>query len=477
MPALMVQGTSSWAGKSLIATALCRHFARRGVRVAPFKAQNMSNNARVVAGGEIGVAQYLQARAAGVEPDVRMNPVLVKPETHTRSQVVVRGVVDPEIGALGWRERAPRLWPAIEASLRSLEAEVDLLVLEGAGSPAEINLLDCDMTNTRAAAAAGASVLLVCDIDRGGAFAHLYGTWAVLDAAARARLAGFVLNRFRGDAALLAPAPARLEELTGVPVAGVVPWIDHGLPDEDGAAPAAGGGGAAGGRSVVAAVRYPTASNLDELKLLEQVATLRWATAPGDLDRADLVVLPGSKHVAGDLAWLRAAGLDRAVAAHAAAGGRVLGICGGLQMLGETLRDPAGVDGDGTGLGLLPLRTTFAAEKLVRRADVRFSAALDGPWAPLAGLRVSGYEIRHGRTAAAEGAAGAPLAEALAGGRGWARGPVLGIAVHGALEEPAVVEALLGTAPPRPLDAALDELADRVMAGLDVARVEALAGL
>jgi adenosylcobyric acid synthase len=477
--ALMVQGTSSSAGKSLIATALCRHFARRGVRVAPFKAQNMSNNARVVAGGgEIGTAQYLQALAARVAPDVRMNPVLVKPEADMRSQVVVRGVVDPELSARPWRERVPDLWPAIDESLRSLLDDYELVVLEGAGSPAEINLADCDMANLRAAAAAEAPVLLVCDIDRGGAFAHLYGTWALLDGGHRTRIAGFVLNRFRGDPALLADAPRRLTELTGVPLTGVVPWLDHGLPDEDGVSEpgrSAVAVAAAPGRAtdpVVAAIAYPTASNLDELKPLEQVARLRFARRPADLDGADLVLLPGSKHVAADLSWLRANGFAVALQARIDAGARVLGICGGLQMLGRELRDPSGVDGDAAGLGLLPLTTTFERDKLVRHADARFSPTLRGRWAALAGLDVSGYEIRHGRTVATE-----PVEKALPDGRGWVRGPVLAVTVHGLFESPATVAALLGRAPARSLDTAIDELTDGVMAALDVEQVERLAGV
>lgn len=195
----MVQGTSSWAGKSMLSTALCRHCARQGLRVAPFKAQNMSNNARVVAGGEIGAAQYLQARAARCEPDVRMNPVLVKPETDGRSQVILRGVADRELSALDWRARAPHLWPAVEESFRSLSEEFELVVVEGAGSPAEINLRDTDLANMRVARLADAAVLLVCDIDRGGALAHLYGTWALLDDEDRSRVRAFVLNRFRGE--------------------------------------------------------------------------------------------------------------------------------------------------------------------------------------------------------------------------------------------------------------------------------------
>ncbi|MGE0067821.1 MAG: cobyric acid synthase, partial [Solirubrobacterales bacterium] len=368
MKALMVQGTSSWAGKSLITTALCRHFARQGVRVAPYKAQNMSNNARVVEGGEIGVAQYLQALAAGVEPDVRMNPVLIKPEGMTQSQVIVRGQVDRRVGALPWRERAPHLWPAAEQSLASLREEFELVILEGAGSPAEINLSEIDLANLKAARAADAAVLLVTDIDRGGAFAHLFGTWALLGEADRDRLAGFVLNKFRGDPELLAPAPEKLAELTGMPILGLVPWLSHDLPDEDGAADPA---PAASHLSRVEIVRYPMASNLDEFKLLEQVAAVHWATNPADVERADLVVLPGSKHVVEDLAWLRERGIDRAVQAHAGRGGRVVGVCGGLQMLGER------VGSDSVrGLRLLPLRTAYGETKLTHRIETRFEDAL-----------------------------------------------------------------------------------------------------
>src|SRR5439155_5955936 len=236
MSALMVQGATSSAGKSLLVTALARVLRRRGIDVVPFKAQNMSNNARVVRGGEIGTAQYLQALAAGAEPDVRMNPVLVKPEGDRRSQVVVLGRPDAELSRLPWRSRGPRLWPVIEQSLKGLMADHELVLLEGAGSPAETNLRDTDLANMRSAAVAGARVLLVADIDRGGALAHLYGTWALVDAVERALLHGFVLNKFRGDPALLAPAPEMLRERTGVEVLGVVPRLEHGLPDEDGAA-------------------------------------------------------------------------------------------------------------------------------------------------------------------------------------------------------------------------------------------------
>ncbi len=467
MTALSIQGTSSSAGKSLLTTAFARWFAHRGVRVAPFKGQNMSNNARVATGGEIGVAQWLQARAAGVEPHVRMNPVLVKPEGDTQSQVVVLGRPDLELSALPWRDRAPLLWPHVEASLRQLLAEHDLVLLEGAGSPAEINLLATDLANMRSARVADARVVLVADIDRGGAFAHLFGTWALLDDGDRRRVAGFVLNKFRGDSSLLAPAPGRLEERTGVPTLGVLPWLAHGLPDEDGAASPT----PAPGRERVAVVRYPTASNLDEYRPLEEVADLVWAASPGDFEGAALVVLPGSKHVAADREWLAARRLDDAIRARARAGGRILAVCGGLQLLGERFDDPAGVDGAGAGLGLLPLRTTFAAEKRVRHTDARF-LDLPEPWAALSGLAVDAYEIRHGSTTAT-----GPLAVAMDDGLGWVAGPVLAVYVHGVFEAPAVVEALLGHAPDGNLEATFDALAGAVDEHLDMQRVAALAGV
>ncbi len=359
MSALMVQGTSSWSGKSLLSTVLCRHFARAGIRVAPFKAQNMSNNARVVAGGEIGTAQYLQALAAKVAPDVRMNPVLIKPESHTSSQVIIRGELDAEVSRLDWRERPPHVWSAIEESFYSLDEQFDLLIIEGAGSPAEINLRETDLANMRVARLAGAPVLLVTDIDRGGALAHLYGTWALLDEEDRARIGAFVFNRFRGDLALLEPAPRQLEHLTGVPTLGVIPMIEHGLPDEDGAAPAH--GQSEGPR--VAIIRYPTASNLDEFKTIEQVAQVAWALRPEDLSGADLVILPGSKHVGADLEWLRGAGFEPALRARAEKGERLLGVCGGLQMLGSSIQDETGTDKDSAGLDLLKLETTLRPTK------------------------------------------------------------------------------------------------------------------
>jgi adenosylcobyric acid synthase len=456
----MVLGCTSGAGKSWLVTALCRWFARHGVDVAPFKAQNMSNNARVVDGGEIGVAQWLQARAAGVEPDVRMNPVLLKPEADTRSQVVVAGRASPELTATPWRERGEALWSAMARAFDALRAAHELVVLEGAGSPAEINLPD--LVNNRMLAHADARALLVADIDRGGAFAHLYGTWALVPDATRARLAGFVLNRFRGDASLLAPGPERLEELTGMACAGVVPMLHHELPDEEGATVRADPG--AGARRVVV-LRFPYGSNLDELHLLGRAARVAFADHVSDLEGADLVILPGSKHVVADLRWLRDRGLDRAIVSSDV---RVLGICGGCQMLGRTIDDPEGVEGGRpareTGLGLLPFDTVLSTDKLTRRREVVFPTGLPDPWAALRGARASGYEIRAGRvTGDGEG----PV---------WASGRVLATTVHGLLEDPDVVERLVGRRPPPVLEETFERLADAVDAHLDTALLWRLVG-
>ena len=481
---VMVLGTSSGAGKSWLTTALCRWYSNQGLKVAPFKAQNMSNNARVVEGidgegegagamspwGEIGSAQYFQALAARAVPEVRMNPLLLKPEADTHSQVVLMGQVHSELTALPWRGRSERVWPQISAALDALRAENDVVVIEGAGSPAETNLHASDIVNMRVARHAGARCLLVTDIDRGGAFAHLYGTWALLPEDERALIHGFVLNKFRGDASLLAPAPQHLQERTGVPTVATIPmqW-HHGLPEEDGIfddrSTAAGAV-----HTTVAVVAYPRISNLDEFQPLKNVpgVRLRWVRSPAELAGADWVVLPGSKATAADLAWLRVQGLDRAIAAHAAEGRAVLGVCGGLQMLGEALIDPEGIDGNGPGLGLLPLVTVFEPAKTVQRTTARF-AELTGAWARLSGVAVSGYEIHHGQTAqhpamAAKGDVAREVLPAIA----WQNpaGNVLGVYLHGLFEDPAALQALFGAQAPT-LDAVFDGLARSVDACFD----------
>jgi adenosylcobyric acid synthase len=458
MAALSVLGVSSWAGKSLIATGLCRWFAREGVRVAPFKAQNMSNNARVVHGGEIGAAQYFQALAAGLEPETRMNPVLLKPEREARSQVIVRGRVDAALSATPWRERAPLLRPVVDDALASLLRDFELVVIEGAGSPVELNLVDVDLANYCPPEVARPNALVVADIGRGGALAHLYGTWALLEPAPRSRVGGFVLNRFRGDPELLGDAPRSLERLTGVPTLGVLPELEHGLPDEDGARLLEGPRCA----ERVAVVRYPAASNLDEFRLLGQVAQVRWAREPADLEDAALIVLPGSKEPLADLDWLRARGLDRAVRHAAGRGGRLLGICGGLQLLGAEL--------DGRpALGLLPIATRFGEAKLTRRRRSRFGSLGDA-WAALSGRDVAGYEIRQGRSGPTGGAR-----EALPDGLGYHDANILGVYLHGLLEDPALIEALFGARPARNLEDTFDELADALSRHLAMDRVRALA--
>ena len=508
---VMVLGTSSGAGKSWIATALCRHYASQGLRVAPFKAQNMSNNARVVPGvgdshstgrpaGEIGSAQYFQALAARSEPDVRMNPLLLKPESDTSSQVVLLGEVNRAIGQLPWHERGAVVWPKVAEALDALRAENDVVVIEGAGSPAEINLMATDIVNLRVARHSDARCLLVSDIDRGGALAHLYGTWALLAPEDRRRIQGFVLNKFRGDPALLAPGPEQLCELTGVPTLGVVPMVfGHGLPEEDGLlqpweggyqpSPVAAHLNVSSSSTSVSAevtplrhlaiVVYPHISNLDEFQALSSIPGLRvsWARTPADLHGADTIILPGSKATASDLAWLRARGLDACLAEYVGRGGRVLGICGGLQMLGEGLIDLHGTEpqGNGPGLGLLPLVTAFEPQKTVRRVQTRFSA-LQGAWSALSGIAFDGYEIHCGQTVQHPAmAAKGDVAREVIGQLAWqnTQGHVLGLYVHGLFENADVLKALFGAGVPS-LDDVFDHLAATIRASFQSGALEKL---
>jgi len=367
-------------------------------------------------------------------------------------------------------------------------------VIEGAGSPAEINLSGSDIVNMRVAQHCNAACLLVTDIDRGGAFAHLYGTWALLPPEQRGLIKGFVLNKFRGDASLLAPAPQMLQDLTGVPTVATLPmWWQHGLPEED---------GVFDDRSVakgsvnltVAVIAYPRISNLDEFQPLKNIPGLRlkWVRSPTELaglSRSDWVVLPGSKSTSSDLAWLRSQGLDAAVAQHAARGGAVLGVCGGLQMLGEALVDTHGVDGNAPGLGLLPLVTQFDVAKTVQHTHTRFAADMQGlhpgaavnPWAALAGVSVAGYEIHHGQTSQhpAMAQAGDVARAVLPDGQGWqnAAGNVLGIYLHGLLEHPAALQALFGArlnGPVPTLETVFERMADFIETHFEPGLLDAL---
>jgi adenosylcobyric acid synthase len=449
----------------------------------------MSNNARVVASdngqGEIGSAQYFQALAARAIPDVRMNPLLLKPERDTHSQVVLMGQVDEALSNMAWRGRSASVWPVIAQALDELIAENDVVVIEGAGSPAEINLSSSDIVNMRVALHCQARCLLVTDIDRGGAFAHLYGTWALLPDEERTLIKGFVLNKFRGDASLLAPAPQMLQDLTGIPTVATLPmWWQHGLPEEDGVFDDRSTANGAV-TLTVAVIAYPRISNLDEFQPLKNIpgVRLQWVRSPAELAGltvTDWIILPGSKHTSGDLAWLRQQGLDAAIARHAGQGGPVLGICGGLQMLGEALIDPHGIDGNAPGLGLLPLVTVFEQEKTVRHTQTQFHAEMAGlasgadsgagaPWAALAGVVVAGYEIHHGQTQQhpAMAKSGDVARAVMPGGLAWQNGAgnVLGLYLHGLFEDPAALQALFGaslTGPVPTLDSVFDGLADYI---------------
>lgn len=436
--ALLVAGTTSDAGKSVLVAGICRWLARRGVSVAPFKAQNMSNNSVVTPdGGEIGRAQAMQAAACGIEPEVRLNPVLLKPGSDRSAQVVVLGQVRGTVSAASYRDRKAELLDVVVRTLAALRAEYDVVICEGAGSPTEINLRSTDIANMGLARAAGLPVLVVGDIDRGGVLAHLFGTLALLSPADQALVAGFVINKFRGDPDLLAPGLAQLHSLTGRRSYGVLPFCaDLWLDAEDSLAHVADG---VVGRPAppcgnqwlrVAAVRFPRISNGTDVDALacEPGVAVRYVTEPSRLADTDLVVLPGSKSTVADLSWLCRTGLADAVIAHAAAGRPVLGLCGGYQMLARRIVDDVESGaGHVPGLGLLDLEVVFdPVKRLARAAGTAF------------GEPVTGYEIHHGRVVHR---GDPPL---ICGAEeGSDRGPVLGTHWHGLLENDAFRRALL----------------------------------
>ena len=402
--AVMVCGTSSDAGKSTVVTGLCRLLARQGVKVAPFKGQNMSLNAMVTAdGGEIGRAQWLQALAARAESDVTMNPVLLKPTSDHASQVVVMGRPTTVQPAADYHATKRSLTAAVDAALADLRTRYDVVVCEGAGSPAEINLLEHDLVNLGLARRAGIPAILVGDIERGGVFAHLYGTVALLPADLAALVRGFVINRFRGERSLLGNALTDLEDRCGIPTFGVLPHLGHlALDAEDSLAlerPSGPSPPATAGLDV-AVIRLPRLANFTDLDPLvaEPAVQVRWVTGPDALGDPDLVVIPGTRATVDDLRWLRATGLAAAIDALRSTPLQpptILGICGGFQMLGERINDPDAVessDPHASGLGWLPVHTVFEADKLTRLITATALAATDSET-----LTVDGYEIRHGR--------------------------------------------------------------------------------
>lgn len=398
----MVQGTSSSVGKSLLVAGLCRLLRQDGYRVAPFKAQNMALNAAVTEEGlEIGRAQAVQAEAAGIEPSVDMNPILLKPEADSRCQIVLMGRPLESLPARAYYQRKAEFWETVCASLARLRERYDVLVIEGAGSPAEVNLRAGDIVNMRVALHAQAPVLLVGDIDRGGVFASLLGTLMLLEPEERELVRGLVINKFRGDLSLLGSGLQTLAERAGVPVLGVVPYLhDLLISEEDSTGLDATGGGA--GFLDVVVIRLPRISNFDDFDLLaaEPAVSLRYVTDPMRLGRPDLIILPGSKGTVDDLRFLRDSGLAGAIVALARTGTAVLGICGGYQMMGERILDPLQVESvapDTAGLGLLPATTTFEPHKRTVRVRARV-LAVPGPFGSAAGGEVSAYEIHMGST-------------------------------------------------------------------------------
>lgn len=480
---LMIQGTTSDAGKSTVAAGLCRVLARRGVRVAPFKPQNMALNSAVTAdGGEIGRAQALQALAAGLAPHTDFNPVLLKPCTDRAAQVIIHGRAVSDLDARQYHDYKPRAMQAVLASFERLTAQYDFIVVEGAGSPAEINLRAGDIANMGFAEAVDCKVVLVADIDRGGVFAHLVGTLELLSPGERDRVAGFIINRFRGDIGLLIPGLDWLERRTGKPVLGVLPYL-HGLHlDAEDALPRQTDPSEAPLRAIAPALpRISNATDCDPLRLHPDVA-FRFVGPDEAIPPADLIVLPGSKSVQADLAWLRAQGWEQAIRRHLRYGGKLVAICGGLQMLGSRLHDPLGLEGpagSAPGLGLLPLETTLQAQKRLANVRGRLMLGSDAP--------VAGYEIHMG---VSHGPALARPAVLLEDGRHDGAqsedGQILATYLHGLFDVPAALAALLAWAGHQPQQAVdpgarreadLERLADTLEQHVDFGRLAGLSVL
>ena len=472
---IMVQGTMSGAGKSLLCAGLCRLFRQDGWRVAPFKSQNMALNSFITKdGGEMGRAQVVQAEAAGIEPDVRMNPILLKPTTDVGSQVIVAGQVQGNMRAMEYYRRKRDYIPAILEAYNSLASEYDIIVIEGAGSPAEINLKQEDIVNMGLAKLVDAPVLLVGDIDRGGVFAQLYGTVALLEKDERARIKGTIVNKFRGDRAILEPGIRILEELCGVPVAGVIPYTHVDIDDEDSLTERF---SKTTERKLldIAVIRLPRISNFTDFAPFERYGnvSLRYVERVADLHGPDMILIPGTKSTIADLKWLRQSGMEAAVLKAASAGTPVFGICGGYQMLGRTVSDPDQVEAAGTteiqGLGLLDMDTVFQGEKVQTQVSGTFDG-VTGLLSGLNGMEYTGYEIHMGRSQ-----------EKLLPLQGT--GNVYGSYIHGIFDAPGVSDeilraicakkgldyAALGTFDLREYkERQYDMLADAVRGGLDM---------
>lgn len=503
-PTLMVQGTTSSAGKSLLVTALCRIFRQAGLSVAPFKAQNMALNSAVTTDGlEIGRAQAVQAEAAEINALADMNPILLKPEGDRRSQVVVLGKVLGSMTVHEYHDRKPELRTVVADALERLRRKYQLVVIEGAGSPAEINLKDRDLVNMFIARLVSSPVLMVGDIDRGGVFASFVGTMELLEPEERARVAGFVVNKFRGDRALLEPGLEFLHQRTGIPVVGVIPYIPKlQIADEDSLSlePRLAKKTSPHRDSIdIAVVCLPHISNYDDILPLENLpgVTVRFLTVPEEVRDADLVILPGSKSTMSDLEWLRSAGFDEVIRNRAKNGKPVLGLCGGCQMLGESIHDPDGVESAteyGEALNLLPLKTRFSRTKIT--AQVVFQVRREGFWGTMETEQLHGYEIHMGVIEQTKpGAApfeiitrnGAPAM--VADGAVDESGTVMGTMIHGLLQNPMLQKAIIDSLRtrkgmceqpaivPARKEQAYDRLAGVVRANLNLPLVSKLAGI
>jgi len=472
---IMIQGTMSNAGKSLLAAGLCRIFKQDGYRVAPFKSQNMALNSFITKdGAEMGRAQVVQAEAAGIQPDVRMNPILLKPTTDVGSQVIVNGQVQGNMRAMEYYRRKREFIPAVMEAYNSLAQDYDIIVIEGAGSPAEINLKATDIVNMGLAELVDAPVLLVGDIDRGGVFAQLYGTIALLEPQEQRRIKGTIVNKFRGDRAILQPGIDILEKICGVPVAGVIPYTHVDIDDEDSLSTRLHTGD--GRKDIdIAVVKLPRISNFTDISPLERFesVSVRYIERPDQLHQPDMILLPGTKSTIADLLWLRQSGLEAAICQQAARGCIVFGICGGYQMLGTSIRDPLGVEAAGVtevkGMGLLPMDTVFQGEKVQQQTSGVFGE-IPGVLHSLSGIRYTGYEIHMGRSQQQL----APLVS---------RGNVYGSYIHGIFDGPGIAQAIIGDLaarkgidpgtltvfdPERYKQEQYDKLADAVRGGLDM---------
>lgn len=454
---IMIQGTMSGVGKSLITAGLCRVFKQDGYRTAPFKSQNMALNSYITSEGlEIGRAQAVQAQAAGIAPSAAMNPVLLKPTSDVGSQVIVNGQAIGTMSAKEYFAYKQELVPVIKKAYQTLDASYDLIVIEGAGSPAEINLKQNDIVNMGLAEMVDAPVLLTGDIDRGGVFAQLLGTLLLLEKEERARVKGLIINKFRGDPGILAPGVRLLEQKSGLPVVGTLPYTQLDIEEEDSLTsrftctdrknPA---------QAVdIAVIRFPRISNFTDFRVLEAHPQIRlhYVTRAAQLSGADLIVLPGTKNTMGDLRWLRASGLEAALLKCHAQGGVIFGICGGYQMLGQHLADPDGAEEGGQlrGIGLLALHTVFQKEKVTTRVRGRIGT-LSGALAALSGLEVAGYEIHMGVTAPYDTAAAGHMFSSLEAegcparkkADGWHQQNVYGTYVHGVFDADGMADALL----------------------------------